>query len=149
MESPYDFFNYSQQPRKGASRFEYSTPNGIAIVALDASLGMFESIDGGMEAVEARILGLAGYAIAGLERLGYPVVSPQGSGERSGIVCFSSHPSRPEMTPQRIVDELAARRIYAAARGTVIRISPHFYNTIEDIDALLNALEEILLTVQK
>lgn len=147
VEAPFDFFNYSQQPRKGASRFEYNTPNAMPIVALDASLGMFESIDGGMEAVEARILGLTGHAMAGLECLGYPVVSPRGSGERSGIVCFSPHPSRPDMTPQRIVDELAARRIYAAARGTVVRISPHFYNTVEEIDSLLNGLEGILLSV--
>jgi selenocysteine lyase/cysteine desulfurase len=145
VEAPFDFFNYEQQPRKGAARLEHSTPNHMPIVALDASLGMFESIDGGMEAVEARILGVAGYAISGLERLGYSVVSPRGSGERSGIVCFSPHPSRPELTPQRIVDELEARHIYTAARGTVARISPHFYNTMEDIDALLNALEELLL----
>ena len=147
VEAPFDFFNYEQQPRKGAARLEHSTANHMPIVALDASLGMFESIDGGMEAVETRILGLTGYAIAGLERLGYPVVSPQGSGERSGIVCFSPRPSRPEMTPQRIVDELEARHIYAAARGTVARISPHFYNTLEEIDALLNALEGIVQSV--
>ena len=47
------------------------------------------------------------------------------------------------MTPQEIVNALAAYRIYVAARGDVVRISPHFYNTIEEIDALLNALEEI------
>jgi cysteine desulfurase/selenocysteine lyase len=144
VETPFDFFNYSQPLKKGASRFEHSTPNRMPIVALDASLGMFESIDGGMAAVEARILGLTAHAIAGLQRLGYPVVSPQGQGERSGIVCFSPHPSRPDMTPQHIVDELASRHIYSAARGSVIRISPHFYNTIEEIDALLNALEEML-----
>lgn len=144
VETPFDFFNYSQPLKKGASRFEHSTPNRMPIVALDASLGMFESIDGGMAAVEACILGLTAHAVAGLERLGYPVVSPQGQGERSGIVCFSPHPSRPDMIPQHIVDELANRHIYAAARGTVIRISPHFYNTIEEINTLLNALEEML-----
>lgn len=145
VETPFDFFNYSQQLKKGASRLEHSTPNRMPIVALDASLGMFESIEGGMTAVEARILGLTAHAIAGLERLGYPVVSPQGRGERSGIVCFSPHPSRPEMTSQHIMDELAARHIYTAARGTVLRISPHFYNTIEEIDTLLNVLESFVL----
>jgi selenocysteine lyase/cysteine desulfurase len=144
VEAPFDFFNHAQQPKKGAARLEHSTANCMPIVALDASLGMFEAIDGGMEAVEARILGLTAHAIAGLERLGYPVVSPQGSGERSGIVCFSPHPSRPEMTPQRIVDELEVRHIYAAARSAVVRISPHFYNTIDEIDTLLNALESLL-----
>jgi len=143
VETPFDFFSYEQPLKPGAARFEHSSPNSTPIVGLDASLGVFESIDGGMQAVEARLLGLTGYAIAGLERLGYPVVSPQGAGERSGIVCFQPHPARQDLTPQHLVDELAARQIYTAARGTVARISPHFYNTIEDIDALLNALEEL------
>ena len=143
VETPFEFFNYHQPMKSGAARFEHSTPNRMAIVGLDASLGLFESIDGGMEAVEARILGLTGYAIAGLERLGYPVISPQGTGERSGIVCFQPHPARQDVTPQHIVEELAVRNIHIAARGTVARISPHFYNTLEDIDTLLNALEEL------
>lgn len=143
METPFDFFAYDQPLKKGAARLEHSTTNRTPIVGLDASLGVFESIDGGMEAVEARILGLIGYAIAGLERLGYPVVSPQGTGERSGIVCFQPHPAYQDITPQQIVDELATRNISIAARGSVARISPHFYNTLEEIDTLLNALEEL------
>jgi selenocysteine lyase/cysteine desulfurase len=143
VETPFDYFTYDQPLKQGAARFEYSSPNRVPIVALDASLGLFESIDGGMQAVEARILGLTSYAIKGLERLGYPVISPQGAGERSGIVCFQPHPDRQDVTPRHIVDELAARQIYVAARATVARISPHFYNTTEDIDVLLNALEDL------
>lgn len=143
VESPFEHFKYDQPLKQGAARFEHSSSNLMPIVALDASLGVFESIDGGMQAVEARIMGLTSYAIAGLERLGYPVISPQGAGERSGIVCFQPHPDQHDLTPQRIVDELAAHQIYAAARVSIVRISPHFYNTLEDIDALLNVLEEL------
>jgi cysteine desulfurase/selenocysteine lyase len=143
VETPFEFFTYDQPLKQGAARFEHSSSNRVPVVGLDASLGVFESIDGGMQAVEARILGLTTHAIAGLERLGYPVVSPRGAGERSGIVCFQPSPDRQDLTPQRIVDELAARQIYAAARATVVRISPHFYNTIEEIDTLLNVLEEL------
>jgi cysteine desulfurase / selenocysteine lyase len=148
VAEPFDFFNYEQPLKEGAARFEHSTPNGTAIIGLDASLGVFESLDGGMAAVEARILGLTEHAIAGLERLGYPVVSPRGLGERSGIVCFMPHPQRTDMTSQQLVDELVARNIVAAARGTIARISPHFYNTIEEMDVLLNALEELKNTGQ-
>ncbi len=120
-----------------------SKPNSLAIIGVDAALGVFESIDGGMPAVEARILGITQHAIAGLERLGYPVVSPQGSGERSGLVCFQTHPERQEQTVEQIVDTLASRRIYVAARGDVARVSPHFYNTFAEVDVLLETLEEI------
>ncbi len=142
VQEPYDFFNYEQPLKAGMARFEHSTPNGLPILGLDAALGIFECIDGGMAAVEERILGLTRHAIAGLERLGYPAVSPQGDGERSGIVCFKLHPERQDSNPQQLVDELASHNIHVAARGDVIRISPHFYNTLEEIDVLLNALED-------
>lgn len=143
IENPFDFFNYEQPLKAGAARFEHSTPNMLPIVGLDAALGLFESIDGGMQAVEERILGLTAYAISGLERLGYPVVSPQGEGERSGIICFSPHPEHPNLTVPRLVDMLAVRNIHLAARGSVARLSPHFYNVPEEIDAMFNILEEL------
>ena len=144
VENPFDFFKYDQSLKAGVARFEYSTPNSLAIIGLDAALGVFEGIDGGMQAIEARILGLAQHALAGLERLGYPVVSPQGHNERSGLVCFRPHTERPEQTVGQLVDALADRRIYLAARGDVVRISPHFYNTPAEIDVLLELLEENL-----
>jgi selenocysteine lyase/cysteine desulfurase len=143
VEAPYDFFNFEQPLKAGMARFEHSTPNGLAILGLDAALGIFECIDGGMAAVEERILGLTSNAIAGLERLGYPVVSPQDDGERSGIVCFKLHPDRQDINSQQLVDELASRNIHVAARGDVVRISPHFYNTLEEIHVLLNVLEDL------
>jgi selenocysteine lyase/cysteine desulfurase len=143
VQAPYDFFNYEQPLKAGMARFEHSTPNGLPILGLDAALGIFECIDGGMAAVEERILGLTSHAVAGLERIGYPVASPQGDGERSGIVCFKLHSERQDISPQQLVDELASRNIHVTARGKVVRISPHFYNTLEEIDGLLNALEDI------
>ena len=96
-----------------------------------------------MPAVEQRISGLTSHAIVGLERLGYPIVSPQGDGERSGIVCFQEHPDRQDINPPQLVEELASRNIYMAERNNIMRISPHFYNTLEEIDTLLNALEDL------
>ena len=143
VQAPYDFFHYEQPLKAGMARFEHSTPNGLPILGLDAALGIFECLDGGMPAVEERILGLTSYASTGLERLGHPVVTPQGDGERSGIVCFKLHPQRQDISSQQLVDELASRNIHLAARGDVVRISPHFYNTLEEIDVLLNALDDI------
>ena len=143
IAEPFDFFNYEQPLKAGAARFEFSAPNLLCAVGLDAALGVFECIDGGMPAIEERILGLTDYAMNGLERLGYPVISPRGTGERSGIVCFTPHPERPDLDAQHITEQLAERNIHVAARGSIVRISPHFYNVIEEIDTLLNALEEI------
>jgi selenocysteine lyase/cysteine desulfurase len=50
-----------------------------------------------------------------------------------------------------IVDEshvveatMRERGVIASARGPVIRLSPHFYNTIEDVDMALDALVAVL-----
>ena len=143
LEEPFDFFNYQQPLKAGVVRLEYSSPNGFPIVGLDAALEVFDSLDGGMQAVEARVLGITGHLLAGLERLGYPIISPQGEGERSGIVCFLPHPACRDMTIQQIANELAAQQIYAVTRAGVVRISPHFYNTLEEIDMVLNVLEDL------
>jgi selenocysteine lyase/cysteine desulfurase len=37
---------------------------------------------------------------------------------------------------------LTKRRIYTSLREGGIRVSPHFYNTTDDIDTLLNAIQE-------
>jgi selenocysteine lyase/cysteine desulfurase len=36
------------------------------------------------------------------------------------------------------------RGVIASARGPVIRLSPHFYNTIEDVDVALDALAAVV-----
>src|SRR5262249_11954967 len=36
------------------------------------------------------------------------------------------------------------RGVIAAARGSVIRLSPHFYNTTDDVDTALDALASVL-----
>ena len=143
VETPFAFSDFAQPLKAGAARFEYSSSNLTAIIGLDAALGLFESIEGGMSTIEKRILGLTTYAVTGLERLGYEVISPQGTGERSGIVCFRPHPDATEGTAQQMVDALAARSIYTAARNNIVRISPHFYNTHAEIDTLLNTLENL------
>ncbi|HEX9895742.1 MAG TPA: aminotransferase class V-fold PLP-dependent enzyme [Gemmatimonadales bacterium] len=39
---------------------------------------------------------------------------------------------------------LRARGVLASARGPVIRLAPHFYNTIEDVDTALDALAAVV-----
>jgi kynureninase len=36
------------------------------------------------------------------------------------------------------------RGVIASARGNVIRLAPHFYSTLDDIDRALDALAEVL-----
>jgi kynureninase len=36
------------------------------------------------------------------------------------------------------------RGIIASARGPVIRLAPHFYSTLEDVDTALDVLAEVV-----
>jgi selenocysteine lyase/cysteine desulfurase len=46
--------------------------------------------------------------------------------------------------PPGLVDALAARDIYAGARGNNIRVSPHLHSTAADLERLAAALQELL-----
>ena len=87
-----------------------------------------------MEKIEKRILELTDFAMSGLERKGFEVVSPHRREYRSGIVVFKVK------EPQKVWRRLLAKKIYASPRGAGIRIAPHFYNTFEEIETLLKQL---------
>jgi selenocysteine lyase/cysteine desulfurase len=46
--------------------------------------------------------------------------------------------------PRDLPARLAAERIFVSVRGHAIRVSPHLYNTEEDIERLFAALAEHL-----
>jgi len=46
----------------------------------------------------------------------------------------------------RIEAAMRARGVLPSARGSVIRLAPHFYNTIEDVDRALDLLAEVART---
>jgi selenocysteine lyase/cysteine desulfurase len=103
------------------------------MVAFDAILGMIHNV--GPAAIEARIMELTGRLIDGLLSRGYEVVSSRQPEERSGVVCF-----RAKGDPQEVLARAQAANIVIAVRVGVVRVSPHFYNTEEEIDSLLALL---------
>ena len=46
--------------------------------------------------------------------------------------------------PPRLLPELARRNVYASVRGDSIRVTPHVYNTPEDVDRFVQALTAVL-----
>jgi selenocysteine lyase/cysteine desulfurase len=53
------------------------------------------------------------------------------------LACF------PDSNAAKLAEALAARGIYTSARKGCLRISPHFYNSEEDIAELLAALRDL------
>ncbi|MEO8288514.1 MAG: aminotransferase class V-fold PLP-dependent enzyme [Chloroflexota bacterium] len=131
--SPAEYHNYGQPWREEASRIEGSTRNVSGIVAFDAVLDMIHEV--GPARIEAQIIALTGRLIEGLLSKGYEVISSRRPEERSGVVCFKA-----KGDPMDIFARAEAEKITIAVRVGVVRVSPHFYNTEEEIDRLLAIL---------
>lgn len=122
---------------EGAKRFESGTLNAYGITALGASLEIL--LEAGMDEVERRVLSLTQRAAAGLAERGWQVISSRAKGETSGIVT-AIHPDRPA---GETVRKLAERGVIVADRAGRFRVSPHFYNTEEEIDRMLAELDRL------
>ncbi len=126
---------YDLTYRKGAGRFECGTLNTPGIHGLGASLELL--LDAGAEAIESQCRALTDRLVEGLGERGFSIVSSREAGEWSAIVA-ATHPER---SPQEIVRSLGERGIMVAHRAGRLRVSPHFYNTLDEIDRLLTGLQ--------
>jgi selenocysteine lyase/cysteine desulfurase len=115
-----------------ARRFEIGNPNYLGIHALRAGVRFVRGI--GVEAIEARVLELSRLLLDGLRARGIASATPAAASERAGIV--SVRVGDPDETVRR----LAARGIVASVKGGALRVTPHVYNTEEEIERLLALL---------
>lgn len=129
-----DYLDYSMKLREGAGRFENGALNLASIYALEAVLRMMNDL--GADAIEKRVKDLTDRLCAGLAERGCDVFSPRGAGEWSGIVVFTHK----QHSPAQIVDALKRQGVITLVREGRVRVSPHFYNSAEEIDRLLRAL---------
>jgi len=137
MVDAHDFGNYRFAFQSDARRFEPGSYNIPGILALGASLELLLEV--GLETVWSRIEALTARLAEGLAERGYRVRSPRAvEAERSGIVVFEPPTGGPE--PARLASALEEAGIVIVVRGGRLRASPHFYNTPEQIDRLLEHL---------
>ena len=119
---------------RDARRFEEALPNYPGLWGLDAAVTTLRQI--GLRHVAEHTLALTRVAADKVQAIGYKVHSSLKDGERSGILCFR-HPTLPSEDVSR---RLADAGVDVTVRQGNIRISPHFYNNLDDIDALTAAL---------
>lgn len=127
---------YKLDYREGAERFECGTLNTAGVYGLGAAIDLFLEV--GPEEIESYLLGLTDYLAERLTSRGYEVVSPRSAGETSGIVTCTHE----RHTARDLWRLLREKNIQTAPRMGRLRISPHFYNTREEVDALIGALPD-------
>lgn len=119
---------------RSARRYEGGMPNLSGIAALGASLDLL--LDAGVPAIWRHVDALCQRASHGLRRLGVTVITDQAPNHRSGILSAVV----PDHDSTELRDRLRSHGIVVGARSSSLRISPHGYNTHEEIDRLLAAV---------
>jgi cysteine desulfurase/selenocysteine lyase len=117
-----------------AEKFEYGTINFQGVYALVKSIEYLNNF--GMKNVEDRVLRLNKYLNERLTSLGKEIWTPEGN--ESPIVSFLQD------NPEELAEKLKRQKIKVTGRkahGGHMRVSVHFYNTMEDIQKLVESIE--------
>ena len=130
-----DYGHYDFTLKPDAGRFECGTHNVAGLLGMKAAIELLAEV--GIERVAERVRLLTERVIEGVRRKGYQVVSPRGQGEWSGIVSFVSSKHDHKEIWKRLRKE---ERIEIAVREGRLRVSPHFYNTEEQVERLVEVL---------
>lgn len=122
-----------------ASRFEYGTATAARYTGALASLSYLGQI--GFDRIEQQLIWLKAQTESLIEDHGWEVVSPSQWERSSALVSFAV----PGGNGGRICQELAEQKIYlSGTQDGGIRISPHIYNTEDEIARSLDAIAAAL-----
>ncbi len=122
--------------RDDAARVEMGTPAVPTIYTANGGLDIVREI--GVERICERTRYLTSDLIALAREHGWTVRAPNEPERRSSIVMLQFE------HPEEIVEALLARGIITDSRPGLLRVSPYFYNTIEENAIVVDAIAEIL-----
>jgi kynureninase len=119
-----------------AFKFLNGTPHLPALYAVKAGYEIIRSV--GVENIRKRSLALTGRIVQRAKEYGFQVNSPLNPEKRGGTVIVQMKNS------QQIAKELLKRDFLIDWRPNAgIRISPHFYNTEDEVDAIMEEIKTI------
>src|SRR6201987_4871217 len=126
---------------EGAQRYEPGVLNLAGVAGLKAPIDLLLEV--GIEKVAERILSIRSRLVSGLAELGFTLLGENSSPlHHSGIITVT-HPPR-DIASQ--FNRLSENRIVCSHRqdrqgNQYLRFSPHFYNTEDEVDRLLEGLK--------
>src|SRR5438270_9037283 len=122
--------------RDDAARVEMGTPAVPSIYTANGGLDIVKEI--GVERICERTRYLTNDLIVRARERGWNVRAPQQPERRSSIVMLQFE------HPEEIVEALLARGIITDSRPGLLRVSPYFYNTIEENAIVVDAIADRL-----
>lgn len=139
-KDPFDFDRSRFRLRDDARRFEtgtYTLPQ-----AWTASGGMGIILEVGVERIRACNQELSRAIIGKADEAGLELLSPREDHERGGLVRLRIPGGRERA--ETVLHQLFERNVVLDSRLDSVRISPHLFNTEEDIDRCFGELGELL-----
>ncbi|MGB5528944.1 MAG: aminotransferase class V-fold PLP-dependent enzyme [Ignavibacteriaceae bacterium] len=136
VKDAWNLLNFDLTTKETAERFQPGTLNNLGIYAFNSSMKLFKEF--GFDEIEEQILDNSRYFINKLSEIGYdsPLLSLPDK-NLSGIVSFKSE------NAQKIFDHLSQKKIVCSLREGYIRFAPHFYNTKQEIDKVVDELKKL------
>ncbi len=117
--------------KRDASALEVGLNSLIPIMCLKAAVEFVDQI--GVDHIYQRVLGLGDELIGMLEETGADIITPLAESARCGIISVRRQGA------QAWAKAAEERGVVVVLRGAdIIRISPHMYNTTEDLQALMS-----------
>ena len=130
--------DYRDEYQPGARRFDVGErSNFILVPMLNAALERI--LDWGVEAIEATLAARTADVAARAARLG---LGSAPAALRAGHFLGLRFPDG--ALPAGLLAALAAEQVHVSVRGASMRVTPHLYNTGEDVDRLFAALARAL-----
>jgi kynureninase len=135
QRNPGDFQIDAHLEAPDATRFQSGTPAIPAVYDSLAGIELVRSV--GLEPIGEWIDHLTALLIARLDEEGFVPATPRNPARRGPQVAIRANDM------DRAVAELAARDIVASSRDGNVRVAFHYYNTPDDIEALIAALHDL------
>jgi cysteine desulfurase/selenocysteine lyase len=127
------FLDYDPAWANDARRFEVITLDFVGFNAMAESIGLLLEL--GTRNVEAHVKSLADRAVAFADGAnGVEFVTPRDASRRAGVLAFRTKDVAASSK------RLSAAKVSHSVREGCIRLAPHFYNTIEELDTALALL---------
>ncbi|HSE30961.1 MAG TPA: aminotransferase class V-fold PLP-dependent enzyme [Pyrinomonadaceae bacterium] len=135
--SPFDFAHSPIRYARSVRRFAQGTPSIPALYSALPGLEIVESV--GIESIAAESKRRTQKMVDFVIDRGWKLNSPRDTNQRGGSVMIGVDDG-PAM-----VDRLAARKVFVDCRPQAgLRVSPHFFNTDEEVDEALSVLVELI-----
>ena len=136
VNDPWEFRDLSQPLASSARRYEGGSLNMSGIHATCAAITTL--LEFGPAAIEEHVLAITGRMLEAFEAIdGIDIVTPRQENRRAGIVTISAGDRE---ASGQLYDYLRKQSMIAAAREGLVRFSPHFYNSPEEIDRIAEAV---------